>query len=179
MTARVDALEGAQVHRDVQRDAVIGPMPAHLDADRGDLGEPCERLGAGARRLQHGVAERIVEPDVDAGLAAHAMAGDAVGLERLQERLLEPEHVFLDVDAEPAQVDQRIGDDLAGAVVRDLAAAVGVHHRDRRRRRGTCSAPPGDALGEDGRVLAQPDLVGRVRSSRAAVKARIASSVRS
>ncbi len=62
-----------------------------------------------------GVAERIGEPDIDPGLAAHAVAGDGVALERLQQRLLEPVDVFLDVDAEPAQVDQRIGDDLARA----------------------------------------------------------------
>ena len=49
------------------------------------------------------------------GLAANAVAGHAERLERLQERLLEPEHVFLDVDAEATQVDQRIGDDLARA----------------------------------------------------------------
>ena len=76
------------------------------------------------------MAERGVDTDVDARLAADAMAGDAVGLERLQQRLLEPEHVILDVQAEPAQVDQRVGDDLAalkdayGRGASDQAAAM-------------------------------------------------------
>jgi hypothetical protein len=99
--------------------------------------------------------------------------GDAVLLERLQQRLLEPEHVFPDVDAEPAQVDERVRDHLAGPVVRDLAAAVARRDRDAARVAQVLGAP-GDALREHRRVLAEPELVG-VAASRAAVKARIAS----
>ena len=160
MTARVDALEGAQVHGDVQRCAVICAVSAHFHADRSDLGEAFElRLRVGGRGVG-GMAERVVRPDVDAGLAAHPMAGDAVALQRLEQRLLEPEHVFLDVDAEPAQVDQRIGDHLPRPVVRDLAAAVARGHGDAARVEQVLGAA-GDALGEDRRVLAQPELVGR------------------
>jgi hypothetical protein len=85
--------------------------------------------------------------------------GDAVRLERLQQRLLEAEHVFLDVDAEPAQVDERVRDDLPGPVVSHLAAAVGAHDRDRAGGEHVLVAA-GEPLREHRRVLAQPHLVG-------------------
>ena len=116
------------------------------------------------------MAGRIVEAHVDARLAAHAVAADAVVLERLQHRLLEPENVFLDVDAEPAQIDQRIGDDLAGSVVGHLAAAVAAHDLDRAGVEHVLVAP-GDALGEDRRMLAEPELVGGRRLARGGERA--------
>ena len=70
----------------------------HLDAERGDLAEAAERIArVGQRPGKRRVAERIVEPHVDAGRAGHAVAGDAVALEHLQQRCFEAEHVLLDV----------------------------------------------------------------------------------
>ena len=59
---------------------------------------------------------------------------------------------------EPAQVDQRIGHELAGAVVGDLAAAIGAHHRDVAGRQHVLGLA-GLAEGEDRIVLDQPQLV--------------------
>jgi len=86
------------------------------------------------------------------------MPGDAEGRYRSQQRLLEPEDVFLHVDAEPLQVDQRVRDDLPRPVVRDLATAVRLHDRDAPRVEHVARAA-GQALRVDRRVLAQPDLV--------------------
>ena len=99
------------------------------------------------------------------GAPAHAMAGDAAVGQRAQHRLLQAVHVFLDEVAAPAQVDQRIGHDLSGAVVGDLAAAVGGDDRDVARRQHVVGLA-GQALREHRRVLAKPELVGRVRVAR-------------
>ena len=68
-----------------------------------------------------------------------------------------------------------IGHHLAGAVKGHLAAAVGRHHRDAA---GTqhMLGPPGHALREDRRMLAQPEFVGRVGGA-CLGEARIASKV--
>ena len=58
--------------------------------------------------LQHGYCPPGA---IDERLARSWQRSAAAGLMPAG-RLLEPEHVFLDVDAEPAQVDQRVGDDL-------------------------------------------------------------------
>ena len=106
------------------------------------------------------MAERRVESDVDPGLAADAVAGDGERLERLDQRLLETKDVFLDVDAETAQIDERVADDLARAVVGDLAAAVAADDGDRAGVDDVLVAT-GDALREDRRVLADPEFVFR------------------
>jgi hypothetical protein len=68
--------------------------------------------------------------DIDARRARHAARVAAEPFERLDRGLFDPEHQFLDEDAEASQVEQGICDDLARAVVRDLAAAIGGDHRD-------------------------------------------------
>jgi hypothetical protein len=83
------------------------------------------------------------------------VAGDAEARQRADRRLLQPVHVFLDEDAVPLQVDQRVGHHLAGAVVGHLPAAVGGHHRDVARRQHVLG-PAGQAQGEHRRMLANP-----------------------
>ena len=59
---------------------------------------------------------------------------------------------------QPAQVDQRIGHDLAGAVVGDLPAAVGADDRNVAGHQHVLGLA-GLAQGEDRIVLEQPQLV--------------------
>ena len=70
--------------------------------------------------------------------------------------------VLLHVAAVPLQVEDRVADELAGAVERRLAAAVGLDHLDLRvlgdvQLRRLVRAP---AERHDGRVLEQDDRVG-------------------
>ena len=79
-------------------------------------------------------------PDADVLLAVAHPAFDAVAGQRPDQRLLEVAHVAADVAAVGAEVEDRIADQLAGAVVGHLAAAVALGDLDpprrQRRRRG-------------------------------------------
>ena len=112
---------------------------AHADAERGDLGAV----------------------DVDAGRAVAARGVDVPVGQGVDHRLLDPAHVLAHADLQPPQVEQRIGHDLAGAVVGHLAAAVDVDHRDVARHQHVLGLA-GLAEGEHRIVLDQPQLVGRV-----------------
>ena len=134
VAAGVDARKGLQVHRDIERDAVVSAMPADLDAKRGDFAEAAKRVVRLRWPAQGSVRKRIVPPHVDARRAGHAMTCHAKVRQRANNGFFQPVDVLLDVVASAFQVHQRIGHDLAGAVVGDLAAAVGRHHRDVARR---------------------------------------------
>src|SRR5258708_4988832 len=143
-------------------------MPADLDAQGCNLAQP-RKIGLGRGRAgytqlralgQHGVAARIVETHVDAGGAFHAVAGDAEMLQRADDRIFDAEHVFLDEVAQALQIQQRIGDHLARAVVGDLPAAVGCDHGNVARVQQVVTFP-GKALREMRGVLADPELVAR------------------
>ena len=69
--------------------------------------------------------------------------------ERLDHHPLQSPHVLVDVVAVGAQGDDRVGDQLAGAVVGDAAAAVGVAHLDPLR--SYHSAPIGSSSGVERR----------------------------
>ena len=105
-------------------------------------------------------------PDPDAGGRGIALAGDAEARERAQHDLLEQAHVAVDADAQPVQVEDRIRDQLAGAVIGDVAAAVGLTHRNPRalehRRRGEQvrrrAGAPGD---RDHRIVLEHEQVHR------------------
>ena len=106
--ARRDAAEPAEVTVAVERETVHGDPARHPDPDRGDL----------ARRLSgdpHPAAS--LDPR---GAQARAGAGP-------YQRFLDGPHVGDHVDrlAEP---DDRVPDQLAGAVPGDLAAPVHLHH---------------------------------------------------
>src|SRR5690606_34305595 len=137
VAAGIDAVEGLQVHGDVEGQAVEAAAAAHADAERGDLGAV----------------------DVDAGRAVAAATLDVPLGQGVDHRLLDAADVVAHAELQPAQVQQRVGHDLAGPVVGDLAAAVNADHRD---------VPGGQhvlgtarlAEGEHGIVLHQPQLVG-------------------
>ena len=109
--------EHREVGVDVEGEAVPCPPARDLDADRGDLlvahphpGEPAVH-----RRLHAEIGERVDEHPLE---RAHVRDDVARALAPLRQR------------------DDRVADELTRAVVRDVAAAVGVHEigADRRRR---------------------------------------------
>jgi uncharacterized protein len=86
------------------------------------------------------------------------VAGDAKVIQRANHGFFHPKNVFFNKVARAPQIDQRVGHHLAGAVKSHLPAAVGLNHWD-----VSCSKNvfglTGNALGEDGFVLAQPQLI--------------------
>src|SRR5690606_603803 len=138
VAAGVDAVEGRQVHGDVEGQAVEAAAVAHPDAERGDRGAI----------------------HVDARGALAALAADAPAGQGVDDGLLDPAHVLAHAEAQAAQVQERVGHQLAGAVVGDLAAAIHLEHRDVAGRQQVLRTT-GLAEGEHGVVLDQPQLVGR------------------
>ena len=82
---------------------------------------------------------------------------DLQQLQDLLRGLTRPEALvgFLDVIAGATQVDERISHHLPRPVVGDLAAAVGLHHRDVARVEQVV-LPAGQALGENRIMLTNP-----------------------
>ena len=118
-----EAVVPRQVDVAVEREAVHGDAPADPDAERGDLALRAPLVGA--------------QPD--AAAAGHARGRDAeVGADPDQ-GLLDAAYVVddLDVVGEP---DDRVADQLAGAVEGDQAAAVDVDHG---RAAGSAGRSPG------------------------------------
>jgi hypothetical protein len=77
VAAGVDAPVGLQVHRHVERQAVVRAVPRDLDAQRGDLAQADERVLPRGDRGQHRMVEGVGQAHVDARRAAHAVAGHA------------------------------------------------------------------------------------------------------
>jgi len=166
IAAGVDALEGLQIHGHIEREAVVCAVPAHLDAQRGDLAQAGEvGIGRGRTRLallrplrQHGMAAGVVQPDVNAWRTRHAVTRHAKPAEGANHRLLDPVHILFHVVARPLQVNQRIRHHLARPVIRHLPTPIGLHHRNTPRGQQMVF-PPGQALCEDWWVFAHPQLV--------------------
>src|SRR5690606_35567103 len=114
---RDDLVERAQVRVAVDLEAVHGHPALDPDADRGDLA-----LGTIVGRGQPHAAAPLHPAGGHAQLVAHRDQG-----------LFQPAHEVHHVDR-VAQLDDRIPDQLAGAVPGDLAAAVDIHHRGAVRR---------------------------------------------
>lgn len=148
-----DEAEVGEVGGDVEGQAVGGDPLADADAHGGDLG-----------------GRTIGGRDPDAGGFGVALAGDAVGGEGVDDGLLEESHVAVEAQGlagvwvdESCEVEDGVGDDLAGAVVGDVAASVGLVELDTEGGealgvgedviRGTLAAGDGD----DGRVLDEVD----------------------
>jgi hypothetical protein len=74
-------------------------------------------------------------------------------------------HQAAHLELAPAQVEQQVDHDLAGAVVGDLAAAVDLHHRDADVAQQVFRLAR-QALGEYRRMFAEPEFVGRVGAAR-------------
>ena len=81
---------------------------------------------------------------------------------------------FANTEFAAAQIDQQIADDLAGAVIGDLTAAIDLNHRNIARRQHMLGLA-GLALREYARMLQTTRFHRGVFSSRASVKLRIAS----
>jgi hypothetical protein len=106
--ARDDVVEHREVGIDVEGEAVARAPTCDLDADRGDLlgvdphaGEP--RLGVG------------FDPEIGQRADEHGLELAHVG------------HDIAETVAPRGKRDDRIADELARAVIGDVAAAVGVH----------------------------------------------------
>src|SRR5205823_3211163 len=113
LAARVDELEVAQVGVDVQGDPVIAHAALDPEAQRPDL----------PRRPGRGLAAgRATDPA--ARMAVTAVGGNAQLRAGRDHRLLERGHERAYEEGPVAEPQDRIGDELAGAVVRDLAAPL-------------------------------------------------------
>ena len=69
VTARVDAIEGFQVHGDVQREAMVGAVAGDLDAQGGNLAEAGKQVPSRGGAGQGLVRRRVRRAHVDAGRA--------------------------------------------------------------------------------------------------------------
>src|SRR5712671_423277 len=137
IAAGIDRGKRREVHVDVEGEAVVGAAARHANAERGDL------------RALH----------VNPGSAGPAFAAP---LEKVDHRLLEQPHEALHPDAAPREIDQGVEHDLAGAVIRDLAAPVRAQHRDAVLDRGGLGAL---SQRVDRRMLDQPDFIRARRGS--------------
>ena len=94
-----------------------------------------------------------------------AVGGNTEGREPFYHRAFDgPDH-RADAQLAPAQIAQQIHDELAGPVIRDLAAAVDLHRRNAVVAQQML-APSGEPERVDGRMLGEPDLVRRVGRAR-------------
>lgn len=109
-----DEIEITQVGGDVIGKAVRGDPAADVDADGGEF-----FLGGIARRL-----------DPDAGFAGDAISGDAEIGGGSNHGLFEGTDVPVNVAADKTEIENGIADNLAGAVIGDIAATVGFAELD-------------------------------------------------
>src|SRR5882757_3714807 len=109
-----DQVEVAEVGGDVEGEAVGGDPAADVDADGGEF-----FFGDAARRLHP-----------DAGFAGDAVGGDAEIGGGADHGFFERADVPVNVAADGIEIKNWIADDLAGAVVGDVAAAVGFAEFD-------------------------------------------------
>ncbi|MNT45591.1 hypothetical protein D3C72_1821870 [compost metagenome] len=93
------------------------------------------------------------------GRSGHAVTG-----EQLDQARLHPAHQVAYAETQLAHVQQQIGHQLPGPVIRHLATAIYLHHRDIARQQQVLGLA-GLALGEDRRVFDQPDLVGGIAAA--------------
>ena len=119
--AVIHSRERRGIEVDVERVAVRRDPLRDVDADRRDL------------------ARRRRQPDAREPLDPRRL--EAEGGERLDQRLLEVAAVLLHVLAVARQVEDRVADELARAVIRRLAAAVGLDDLDGGVRRARAARP--------------------------------------
>jgi hypothetical protein len=99
--------------------------------------------------------------DIDAGGAFEACRRDSVAGQQVDHRLFDAIDQAAHRKFAPAQVEQQVGDDLAGAVIGDLAAAIDLHHRDADVLEQMLRLAR-QALREYRRMFAEPEFVGSV-----------------
>lgn len=124
-----DEVEVGEVGGDVESQAVGGDPLADADAHGGDLG------GLGRARTCARALFLTWNPDA-CGFGV-ALALDAIGGEGVDDGLFQQSHVVVEAEGfagvgvgESLEVEDGVGDDLAGAVVGDVAAAVGLVESD-------------------------------------------------
>jgi hypothetical protein len=109
-----DEVEVAEVGGDVVGEAVGGDPPADVDTDGGEF-----FFGNIARRL-----------DPDAGFAGDAVGGDAEVSGGADHGLFESADIPVNVAADGIEIEDGVANDLAGAVIGDVATAVGFAELD-------------------------------------------------
>lgn len=145
VTAGIDPTKGTCIKIDIEREPVIAAAPAHTQANRGDL----RWADVDARRI-------------GARLRWHAVLG-----QEIDHRLLEQVHQLLDAEARAFEIQQEIGDQLAGPMVGHLAAAIALNDGDLAGIQDMLRQA-GLAKGEHRWMLEQPKLVVRFSISRIA-----------
>jgi hypothetical protein len=109
-----DEVEVAKVGGDVEGEAVGGDPAADMDADGGEF-------------LFRDIAWGL---DPDAGLAGDAIGRDAEIGGGADHGFFEGADVPVNVAADEVEIEDGVADDLAGAVISDVAAAVGFAELD-------------------------------------------------
>ena len=107
----------------------------------------------------------IVQAHINAGGTGHAVARNAKVRQGADRGLFEAVDVLFHKVPPALKIKQRVGHHLPRAVVRHLPAPVGGHHGNAARGQHMLGLA-GQPLGKGGRVLAQPQRIGRVRPTR-------------
>jgi hypothetical protein len=137
VAARIDAAKRLQVHRNVEREAMITAAAADPQPD----------------------ARELAAVDIDTGRVAPAHRGDVPRCEQSDDAVLESHHELPHAERATADVEQRIDDELTGAVIRDLAAAIDLHQRNVAGRQHVLGRGV-HAEREHRRMFEKPDFVG-------------------
>jgi hypothetical protein len=169
--AGVDEVEVPQIGSDVEGEAVRGNAAGHMDADGADLSAPGAGLADRFTALVQSAAARRAQSAPDAGEFADAAGGQAEfaaeadeGFFHEPDEVDRPEAAADGRVAQAAEIEDRVADQLAGAVVGHVAAAVDLVEGDaaafeqlvRCQNVGTVGVT---AQGEHGRVLQQQEHV--------------------
>ena len=121
---------------------MIAATAPDAQAERGDLGDAA-----------------VLAVDIDAGCPVETPGGDALSGKQVDDCLFDARDEVLDLEAAPGEIDQQIENDLAGAVVGDLSAAINPDERNRGRTQEVLGFA-GLAERIDRWVLATPDFIG-------------------
>ncbi len=106
-TAGIDAPEGFQIHRDVER-------------------ETMERTATTDAQAQ---GRNLCSADIDARCTCVSQGGDVPSVQRVDLRLLDAAHEFAHANLQRPQVEQRIRDDLTRPVIGHLSTAIDRNDR--------------------------------------------------
>lgn len=133
-----DEVEVGEVGVNVEGEAVHGDPAADADAHGGDLGggKGNRETGIGNRRRKgrrEGALHACRLPfaacpfgDPHARRPGFAAAFDAAGCQSPDDRFFEQPHVVVEAEVEAVEVEDGVDHELAGAVVGDVAAPVGL-----------------------------------------------------
>ena len=137
MAADIDALEGRQIHRHIERQSVIARTAADPESDAGQLG-----------------AAHIDPRRLSRTLRGHTQLGH-IGDDGILERHDQLAHT----QGMPPQIDEWIHHQLSRTVIGHLTAAVDLNHRNIARRQQMLAAGI-QSQREHRRMFDEPDFVG-------------------